>query len=78
MLNKICDYIVSTVINETSDFQYCVFFDEIEAKFTIKLNDSLISTLALMLSQREEIADLDINDDNFDIVIYTDYSPNYL
>ena len=77
MLNKICDYIVSTVIRETSDFQYRVFFDEIENKFSIELNDELMSTLSLMLSQREEIADLYIDTSCFDIVIYTDYSPNY-
>lgn len=78
MLHKICDYIVSTVINETFDFQYRIFFDEIENNFSIKLNDEWISDISLMLSQREEIADLYVDTDNFDIVIYTDYSPNYL
>lgn len=78
MLDKICDYIVVTVINETSDFQYCIFFDEIENKFLIELNNELISTLSLMLEQRKEIADLYIDTDCFDIVIYTKYSPNYL
>lgn len=77
MLDKICEYIVSTVINETFEFQYRVFFDEIENKFLIELNDELISTISSMLVQREEIADLYIDTDCFDIVIYTDYSPNY-
>lgn len=78
-LVTITDYIVGTVQSESieSGFQYQVDFEDIENRFGIALNDVLISDIDLALAQRIEVADVELIDNTFDVVLFTDYAPNY-
>lgn len=73
---EIADYIIKTVQSESSGFQYIVFYDEIEMEFGLRLDSVIIKEIENSLWLREEVADIEL-DDGFDIVLYTDYAPNY-
>lgn len=82
-VSEIVDYVVKTVQDESilSGFQYIVEFEDIEDEFNISLNDkALINDIATLLSERDEVADVLVTDDGFegfDVVLYTDFAPNY-
>lgn len=75
---RIADYIVATVQEDsiTSGFQLEVFHDELESAFGSLSSDDL-KLINDLLSEREEIADVLLSDESFDVVLYTDFAPNY-
>lgn len=75
-LKTITDFIIKTVQEESilSGFQYIVDFSLIEDTFQIKLSKENIELIESSLSVREEIADVQIIDGAFDVIIYTDYA----
>lgn len=77
---QIVDYIVEIVIKDSllSGFQCIVYFENIEEKYDIKLDDNLIENIYDLLLQREEVADVDLSLEGFDVVIYTHYAENYM
>ena len=74
---EIADYVVKTVQSESSGFQYIVLYDEIEKEFGIRLDSVVIKEIEKDLWLREEVADIE-RDNGFDVVLYTDYAPNYI
>lgn len=75
---EIVDYIIETVQKETTSFQCILSYSYIEKEFDIKLSSKIIKQIELDLLQREEIADVELDDYGFDVVLYTAYSPNYI
>ena len=75
----IVDFIIKTVQEESieSGFQLIVYPSEIESHFNIKLDGSLIEQIEEGLWQREEVADVIVENGAFDVVLYTAYAPNY-
>jgi|GEM_PF-5965337 hypothetical protein len=75
---RVADYIVRTVQEDsiTSGFQLEVFHDELESAFGSLSSDDL-NFIYDLLAEREEIADVLLSEESFDVVLYTDFAPNY-
>lgn len=71
MLNNICNFIINKVIEDTSGFQYCVDFEIIENHFNISLNKKTINSILNELIFHDLVADVIVDKDCFDIVLYT-------
>ena len=73
MIIKITNFIINEVIENTSSFQYFVDFDTIERNFNIKVSTQLQQQILDILSVRDEVADVELTDESFDVVLYTSY-----
>jgi len=82
LINEICSYIIKTVQLKSnpdfSGFQYVVDIQDINTSFSITINEQMQSEILNNLLCREEVADVVLNDGGFDVVLYTDYAPNYI
>lgn len=83
MVNKInikgiTDYIIKTVQENSilSGFQYIVSYTDIEKTFDINISN-IKNDIIDTLSTREEVADVQVDEEGFDVVLYTKYAPNY-
>ena len=75
---KIAEHIIfETQQQSVSGFQYISYFDALEDFFEIKLAQEDIDKIEFELQCREEIADLVVEDDCFDVILYLDYAPHY-
>jgi Fe-S cluster assembly iron-binding protein IscA len=79
MINRICDYIIRIVQENSilSGFQYEVDYKTVEDEFGIIVDEEMKQIISANLSQREEVADVVLDEDGFNVVIYTKYAPNY-
>lgn len=79
-IGSIIDYIIRTVSEESmlSGFQHEISFEEIEDKFNITLNNISKYILLSLLYSREEVTDVCLTEDTFDVVLCTDYVQNYM
>jgi len=73
----IADFIINETQKQSSGFQYISMIYDIEDYFDIKINGAELMKIEEELWNREEVADVIVEDDCFDIVLYTDYAPNY-
>jgi len=74
----IADFIINEAQEQSiSGFQYISMIYDIEDYFDIKINGAELVEIEEELWNREEVADVIVEDDCFDIVLYTDYAPNY-
>lgn len=82
MFNIITDFIIKEIQENSnssmSGFQYIVDYEEIERKFSIQLGEDMIQSIGKILNNREEVADVVLGLDGFDVVLYTDFTPNYI
>lgn len=77
--SKIADFIIKTVQNESiCGFQYIIHNMDIEHEFGITINDHKAREIGTELVKREELADFDYVNETFDVVLYTDFAPNYI
>lgn len=77
--SKIADFIIKTVQNESvCGFQYIICNMDIEHEFGITINDDKANKIGSELAKREEIAEFDYANETFDVILYTDYAPNYV
>lgn len=78
-IEGICDFIIKTVQTKSilSGFQYIVDFDSINDEFGMPMNFKLKLDAYDALLEREEVADVELTDEGFDVVLYTKYAPNY-
>lgn len=76
--HEIVDFIIETVQGDSivSGFQLNISYEELERKFGNFLEDDL-SFIYDLLIEREEVADVIMSEDEYDVVLYTDYAPNY-
>jgi hypothetical protein len=81
-LNGITDFIISEVQENATDLSnglnYVVDFAEIEERFKITVTAELAEEIADSLSIREEVADVIIIDNDFDILLYGKYAPDFI
>lgn len=79
---KISKYIIECVQEESdssmSGFQYTIENQQLEEKFNCKLDKKSIEEIENILCSREEVADVQVYDNLFDVVLYTNYAPNYI
>lgn len=73
MTKEISTFIIQHVIENSSGFQYFVDFETIEQKFNIQLSNQMQLQILDDLSVRVEVADVELNHDCFDVVLYTSY-----
>lgn len=73
MIDKISTFIIQQVIQNSSGFQYFVDFETIEHNFNLQLSNQLQQQILDNLSTREEVADVEISYNCFDVVLYTSY-----
>ena len=79
MINKIVDYIIAE-IQEKSDlsgFQNVVPYSVLSERFSGEIEEYIQGLVIDGLLKREEVADAILDTDGFDVVLYTDYAPNY-
>ncbi len=74
-IKAIVDRIVKEGTENTSEGNWVVYFDEFgdDEQFVRDHQDEI----ADMLASREEVAEIDIDNDGFDTTYYLDYCPNY-
>ena len=77
LIKRIADFIVKDVQESTTDFQSVTFYVDIQEKFAMKIEEKIYEMVEDELNSREEVADVIQDTDGFDVVLYTDFSPNY-
>ena len=81
LFEKIADFIIKEVQENSessmSGFQYIVGYDKIQEKFNIDIERYMNDKILEYLHKREEVADVVEDTDGFDVVLYTEYAPNY-
>lgn len=73
MIDKICDFLIKQIIDNSSGFQYCIDFEIIEDMFKIELSKDIKNQILNELIFRSEVADAELQQDCFDIVLYTSF-----
>ena len=76
-LTEAVDYIVFTGIQNTTEGNWIIGFDEIEKQIGINLefNDGIYNVLVDMLHEREPVADVELNENAIDVCYYLDFCP---
>lgn len=78
LFRQMSEFIIKKVQDESSGFQLIVSLDEVKSEFESEIDSFLSNAILNALCKREEIAEVDIDEDGeFDIVLFTDYAPNY-
>lgn len=79
MLKEIAREIIKTVQDESvlSCFQYIVYYEEIEEKFNLRMTREIANEIVKCLEGCVEVADVELDADGFDVVLYMAYAPNY-
>ncbi|WP_291566903.1 MULTISPECIES: hypothetical protein [unclassified Clostridium] len=82
LFEEIAKYLVKTVQEESdgsmSGFQYIISNADIQEKFGKEIEEYINNKIMDASFEREEIADICIDTDGFDVVLYTDFAPNYI
>ena len=69
---EISEFIIEKVIENTTDCQYIVDFDEIESKFgELSMMDILLTSIIIEDDYR--VADLEVHENWFDVVVFLEY-----
>ncbi|WP_286173582.1 DUF6329 domain-containing protein [Clostridium sp. WB02_MRS01] len=78
-LTEAVDYIVSTGTQNTTEGNWIVGFDEFEKQTGINLefNDGICNVLVDMLHEREEVANVELDDSSIDVCYYLNFCPQY-
>lgn len=80
LIHLIAHNIVDEGTANTSTGNWIVYFDEIQEKYNMNLNEDkeMLAAIAdeIRNSNAEKIAEISITDDAFDIVYYLDFCPN--
>lgn len=82
LFQEIAAYIVNEVIDNSdssmSGFQSIVNYSYVLEQFSMDIDIYTQDKIMEELIKREEVADVELNGDEFDVVIYTDYAKNYI
>ncbi|AUN01413.1 TPA: hypothetical protein ACXDAY_002299 [Clostridium botulinum] len=82
LFEEIAEYLVKTVQEESdssmSGFQYVISNADVQEKFGMKIDEYINDKIMEASCEREEIADICIDTDGYDVVLYTDFAPNYI
>src|SRR5699024_11661368 len=74
----LADQIIKEAAENTSNGSCAIYFDDIEENhgLIVKENNGIGTMLLDILHRREEIAEIEIEDECFDITLYLDYCIN--
>jgi len=77
-ISIVAEQIVKESAENTSNGSWAIYFDEIEESYRIvvKENNGIGTLLLDELTSRDEIAEIEVLDDCFDMTIYLDYCSN--
>lgn len=80
LFEEISNYIVKTVQEESTleGFQYTINQSDIWEKFGVEINEYIINKIEEVTSKKEEVAEIFMDTDGFDVTLYTDFAPNYI
>lgn len=78
-MNQIAKFIVKQIREESiSGFQQVVTYEEVEEKFGMEeISEVIANAIADELGEFEEVADVELDEDGFDVVLYTDHALSY-
>lgn len=81
IFEKISNYIITEVAENSdssmSGFQYCVNYADVQELFATEIDEFINEMILSELNKSEKVADVELDTDGFDVVLYTDYAPNY-
>ena len=79
MINKLVDFIIAEVQEKSalSGFQNIVLYSDMSEKFSGEIEEFILELILDELHKREEVADAILDTDGFDVVLFTDFAPNY-
>jgi len=79
LFEKISNYIVKTVQEESmlKGSQYVNSKVDIWERFGEEINEYIINKIEEVTSKKEEVAEIFMDTDGFDVTLYTDFAPNY-
>ena len=77
-ISIIAEQIIKEAAENTSNGSWAIYFDEIEESYgiVVKENNGIGTLLLDELTSRDEIAEIEVLDDCFDMTIYLDYCSN--
>ena len=77
-ISMIAEQIIKEAAENTSNGSWAIYFDEIEESYgiVVKENNGIGTLLLDELTSRDEIAEIEVLDDCFDMTIYLDYCSN--
>lgn len=77
-LNELANQIIREGTQSTSNGSWAIYFDEIQEQYGVNLKDSeyINTMLCDLLSVRQEMAEIELLEDSFDMTFYLDYCPN--
>ena len=81
IFKKISDYIINEVSQNSessmSGFQYCVSYADIQELYAVEIEEFVNNMILKELENSGKVADIILDTDGFDVVLYTDYAENY-
>lgn len=77
-ISIVAEQIIKESAENTSNGSWAIYFDEIEESYgiVVKENNGIGTLLLDELTSRDEIAEIEVLDDCFDMTIYLDYCSN--
>ena len=77
-ISMIAEQIIKEAAENTSNCSWVIYFDEIEESYgiVVKENNGIGTLLLDELTSRDEIAEIEVLDDCFDMTLYLDYCSN--
>ena len=77
-ISIIAEQIIKEAAENTSNGSWAIYFDEIEESYgiVVKENNGIGTLLLDELTSRDEIAEIEVLDDCYDMTIYLDYCSN--
>jgi len=77
-ISHVADQIFKEASENTSNGSWAVFFDEIEEHYDLSVtaNNGIGTLLLNELQSREEIAEISLEDNCFDLTLYLDFCKN--
>ena len=77
-ISIIAEQIIKEAAENTSNGSWAIYFDEIEESYgiVVKENNGIATLLLDELTSRDEIAEIEVLDDCYDMTIYLDYCSN--
>lgn len=76
-LTKAVDYIVSTGTQNTTEGNWIIGFDELAQQTGFEHDFNITDTLLDMLHEREEVANVELDDSSIDMCYYLNFCPQY-
>ena len=77
MMTATVDYIVETGMQNTTEGNWIIGFDELAEKAGFEHDFNSTDTLLDMISEREAVADVELTDSGIDVCYYLQFCPNY-